>query len=430
MIDFNKKGSVTFSQQDANENFLKIRYALERSVDLLNEEKRNSVIIRLADVILENMNFILAENKKDIEKISTDHWFYDRLLLNESRILDISKSLIELTKFSCDLYSEIDSYVMPNKLIIKKVKVPIGVVGIIYESRPNITIDVFAICFKSGNGCALKGGKEAENTNKIFVELIHQTLSEFNLPKEIVYLMPHDQNSTLFLINAVGIIDVCIPRGGRSLINFVRDNSNVPVIETGAGVVHVYFDLYGDINKCKDIVLNSKTRRISTCNTMDILIFHEDRLNEIRYILEPLLKFNVKVLADEKSYNILEGWYPNESLGRANEDDFQKEFLSYTMAIKTIDSVENATNHINKYGSKHTDVIITENGKNAEYFTKYVDSAVVIINAASVFSDGGEFGKGCEIGISTQKLHARGPMAMDELTTYKWIVIGDGQIRP
>jgi glutamate-5-semialdehyde dehydrogenase len=307
--------------------------------------------------------------------------------------------------------------------------VPFGVIGVIYEARPNVTFDVFSLCLKSGNACILKGGSDAINSNKAIVGIIRSVLDENGLDKNILSLLPAGRDETNQLLNAREYVDLIIPRGSRSLIDFVRKNASIPVIETGAGICHTYFDEYGDREKGRVIVNNAKTRRVSVCNALDCLIIHKDRLNDLDYIVGLCPGSDVTIYADERAYAALEGKYPSGLLQRANKDSFGTEFLSYKMAIKTVDSFDEALLHITEFGSRHSEAIISGNNNRIQLFYKLVDASSVYANASTAFTDGAEFGLGAEIGISTQKLHARGPMALEALTTYKWIIEGDGQVR-
>ena len=314
-------------------------------------------------------------------------------------------------------------------LSLEKVTVPLGVVGIIYESRPNVTFDVFSLCIKSGNAVLLKGGSDAESSNRYIVTLIKEVLEAHQISPQIIELLPSDRAATQELLNAVGYVDMIIPRGSQNLIDFVRDNAKVPVIETGAGIVHTYFDGSGDVKKGADIIFNSKTRRVSVCNALDCLIIHQSRLSDLPDLTKKLASKNVVLYADEKSFNTLTGKYPSELLQRAEEKHFGTEFLDYKMSIKTVGSIEQALDHIFNHGSKHSEAIVAEDASAINTFLKNVDAAAVYANASTAFTDGAQFGLGAEIGISTQKLHARGPMGLREMTSYKWLIRGDGTVR-
>jgi len=318
---------------------------------------------------------------------------------------------------------------MPNNLYISKIRVSLGVVGVSYEVRPNVTFDVFSLCFKTGNACVLKGGSDADFSNKAIIGLIRQVLAKYDIDEAFATLLPAERDATSALLHATGYVDAIIPRGSQELIDYARNNSKVPVIETGAGVVHTYFDEYGDLEKGKSIIFNAKTRRVSVCNALDCLIVHDSRLRDLPRLVKPLAEKAVELYADDTAYMILNGHYPQHLLKEAGPEHFGKEFLSLKLSVKVVDNMEEALEHIASHSSKHSEAIISENSKNVETFLNEVDAAVVYVNASTAFTDGGEFGLGAEIGISTQKLHARGPMGLEELCSYKWVVRGDGQIR-
>lgn len=399
------------------------------SLNILEDNEINEVLISLADSISENAGFILEENARDLAKMDKENPMYDRLLLSEDRLQGIASDIRNVVSLPFPLGKILSETIRPNGMKISKITVPFGVVGIIYEARPNVTFDVFSLCFKSGNVCVLKGGSDAYLSNLAIVTVIKNVLKKFNLNENFITLLDAGREATAELMNAVGTVDVIIPRGGKGLINYVRENSRVPVIETGAGVVHVYFDKAADLEKGKNIVCNSKTRRVSVCNALDCLIIHESRLSDLPEITKDLVQKKVEIFADEASFSVLDGIYPSELLQHATEDSFGTEFLSYKMAIKTVANIDEAIQHIAENSSQHSECIITENSGIAAYFTKRVDAACVYTNVSTAFTDGAQFGLGAEIGISTQKLHARGPMALAELCSYKWIISGDGQIR-
>lgn len=396
----------------------------------LSDEERNAVLSSLAENLRTSCDKILTANAKDLQNMQKDNPMYDRLLLNESRIRAIADDIEKVIDLPSPLAKILESTTRSNGLQIKKISVLLGVVGVIYESRPNVTIDVFALCFKSGNACILKGGKEAHHSNGALVDLIQQSLNQHGLDTDSIYLFPPNREDTHILLNAVGLIDVCIPRGSKALIDFVRQNAKIPVIETGAGIVHTYFDVKGDNKKGRNIINNAKTRRVSVCNALDCLLVHKDRINDLYFLIEPLQSHTVEIFADPESYAGLKTLYPSGLLHHAKEEDFGREFLSYKMAIKMVSSIDEAVHHIRSHTSGHSEAIITEDTTAATYFAERIDAAVVYINASTAFTDGGQFGMGAEIGVSTQKLHARGPMGLNALTSYKWIVQGDGQVRP
>lgn len=392
-------------------------------------EKINSVLMDLSESAVKNIPYILQENLRDLEKMDPADPKYDRLKLTGDRIKSIADDIRAIAALDYPVGRIISEKTLPNGLITKKISVPLGVVGIIYEARPNVTFDVFSLCFKSGNTCILKGGSEAAFSNSAIVKLIREVLVMHGLDENMIYLMPPDRKAAEVMLNAIGLIDVIIPRGGRSLIDFVRMNSRIPVIETGAGIVHTYFDESGDLKKGIRIIENAKTRRVSVCNALDCLIIHRSRLSDLPAICRPLAEKNVTIYADAQAYRQLENIYPAELLYKAEEKHFGTEFLSLKMAIRTVDSLDAAIAHISQFGSKHSEAIISENEMHIREFMKRVDAAAVYANTSTAFTDGAQFGLGAEIGISTQKLHARGPMGLNELTTYKWIIYGDGQTR-
>jgi glutamate-5-semialdehyde dehydrogenase len=355
---------------------------------------------------------------------------YDRLMLNAERIEGIAEDIRTVTQLSNPLNRVLSAEERPNGLIVSKISVPFGVIGVIYEARPNVTFDVFSLCFKSGNACILKGGSDAINSNTAIVKVIHSVLEKNGIDKNVLTFLPAGREETAQLLNAREYVDLIIPRGSRNLIDFVRKNAAIPVIETGAGICHTYFDEFGDREKGRLIINNAKTRRVSVCNALDCLIVHEARSGDLDYLVGLCSGSDVIIYADPIAYKALNGKYPSSLLRKATNDSFGTEFLSYKMAVKTISSFEEALSHISKYGSKHSEAIISENINRIELFNKIVDASSVYSNTSTAFTDGAQFGLGAEIGISTQKLHARGPMALEALTTYKWIIKGDGQIRP
>ena len=395
----------------------------------LSDQQRNQVLLDLATRIEQHAPEIIAANTLDLAKMPVDDPKYDRLKLNHERIKAIAADVRQVASLTTPLGIILEQRTLANGLDLQKIRVPLGVVAVIYEARPNVTIDVFSLCFKSGNAVVLKGGSEAINSNQIFVNLIKQSLLAHQINPDIVYLMPPERAAVYDLLNAVGLVDVCIPRGSQSLIQFVRENAKIPVIETGAGIVHTYFDQSGDVINGAKIINNAKTRRVSVCNALDTLIIHRSRLAELAKLVVPLIENKVTIYADANSYSVLEGAYPAELLQSASTEDFGREFLDYKLAIKCVDKLEEAIKHIQQYSSGHSEAIISSDPQSIEQFINQIDAAVVYVNASTAFTDGGEFGMGAEIGISTQKLHARGPMALPELTSYKWIVRGNGQIR-
>jgi glutamate-5-semialdehyde dehydrogenase len=388
-----------------------------------------NVLTDLAEEAVAQTDYLLTENKKDLDRMDLSNPNYDRLKLTATRIHDIAADIINVAKLENPLGHILSEKTMPNGLHISKISVPLGVVGVIYEARPNVTFDVFTLCFKTGNVCILKGGSDAAYSNQAIIAIIHKILAKHNIDMNTAVLLPKEREAAEALMQAVGYVDVIIPRGSQGLINSVRKNSKVPVIETGAGIVHTYFDESGDLKKATDIIFNSKTRRVSVCNALDCAIIHSARLKDLPELSKPLGDAGVIIYADEPAYNELLNHYPAALLNLAGPEHFGTEFLSMTMAIKTVDSFEQALDHIATHSSKHSEAIITEDEANMQTFLNRVDAAAVYVNASTAFTDGAQFGLGAEIGISTQKLHARGPMGLQELTSYKWLVKGDGQIR-
>ena len=391
---------------------------------------RNVALSEIIKQLRQGQNEILAANKKDVEKVAQGNPSRDRLLLNKERIESIIGDIQTVIKMPDPLNNILEEKKMKNGLVIKKVVVPFGVVGVIYESRPNVTVDVIVLNLKAGNAVVLKGGEEAYFSNKILVELMQKALRKAGLPQEIVLAInPNDRGLVGFLLKQRDSVDLIIPRGGQGLINFVRENSMMPVIETGAGVCHIFVDESADLKMASDIVDNAKTSRPSVCNALDTLLIHQKAAFALLKILGAKLQSkNVEIFADQKSFAILKNLhYPY--LQRAKKTDYGREFLSLKMAVKVVKNVDEAIDHINTYSTKHSEAIVSENRKNVSKFLKFVDTACVYHNVSTRFTDGSEFGMGGEIGISTQKLHARGPMSVRELTTYKWIIEGQGQIR-
>ena len=401
-----------------------------RTLNRVGEEKKNELLLALADATEKHIDEILKANAEDLSKMDKSDSMYDRLLLTEDRLKGIAADIRKVAQLPSPLNKVLEQRTLPNGLELKKVSVPFGVIGIIYEARPNVSFDVFSLCFKSGNACVLKGGTNAHASNSAIVALIQNVLKENGIDENVVHLMPAGRESTAELLNAVGSVDMIIPRGSAGLINFVRENSRVPVIETGAGVVSTYFDAHGDVEKGKKIINNGKTRRVSVCNALDSLIVHHSRLSDLAELLAPLAESNVIIEADEESYDSLKGHYPDSLLKPLTETSYGTEYKDYKMNIKTVADIDEAIAHITKYDSGHSDAIITEDDKAAAKFQTEVDAACVYVNVPTSFTDGGQYGMGAEIGISTQKLHARGPMALPEMTSYKWLIKGDGQVRP
>ena len=409
------------------ETFERVKRASKR-LALLTDEQRNEILNAVADAILAHQERILKANSEDLAKMDKSNPLYDRLQLTPARLEGIASDMRNVATLPTPLGHVTNRKTLPNGLRLCRVSVPFGVIGMIYEARPNVTFDVFSLCFKSGNACVLKGGKDADCSNREEVALIHEILEKFGVSKDVVALLPATHEATGEMLNAVGYIDLCIPRGGRKLIDFVRDTARVPVIETGASVVNTYFDKDGDLEMGKAIINNAKTRRVSVCNALDCLLVHLERLVELVELVKPLAEKNVIIYADAQAYAALDGKYPY--LEHATADSFGTEFMDYKLAIKTVASLDEAIAHIDENGSGHSEAIITMNEQAARTFQSYVDAACVYWNAPTSFTDGAQFGLGAEIGISTQKLGPRGPMALEEICTYKWLIEGEGQTRP
>lgn len=401
-----------------------------RSLALIPDARRDEILNRVADAISLHQDEILAANAADLSRMEQSNPLYDRLQLTPKRLEDIASDMHHVALLPSPLGRVLKEKTLENGLHLRRVAVPFGVIGMVFEARPNVAFDVFSLCFKSGNACVLKGGRDADESNKAIVSMIHSVLEAEGVDTGVVQLLPATHEATGEMLSAVGYIDVCIPRGGRRLIDFVRDNAKVPVIETGAGVVHAYFDKAGDLEMGKRIVNNAKTRRVSVCNALDCLIVHEERLSDLAALCQPLEASNVKLYADAKALAALSGSYRSDLLLPATDEAFGTEFMAYAMAVKTVPSINDAIEHIANYGSGHSECIITGDKEAATTFQKQVDAACVYVNAPTSFTDGAQFGLGAEIGISTQKLGPRGPMALEEITTYKWLIEGQGQVRP
>ncbi|MCF0201896.1 MAG: glutamate-5-semialdehyde dehydrogenase [Bacteroidaceae bacterium] len=405
-----------------------------RTVALLSDEQRNAILLDVAQAIVTNTPTLLSANANDLEKMSLDNPLYDRLMLTEERLKGIAGDMQQVAHLPSPPSHTIEDRTLPNGLRLRRVSVPFGVIGVIYEARPNVTFDVFSLCLKSGNACILKGGKDADSSNREAIAVIREVLSrharQLQMPDlaNAATLLDATHEATAELLNAVGYVDICIPRGGRKLIDFVRDNAKVPVIETGAGVVNCYFDATAQTEMGTRIIENAKTRRVSVCNALDCLLINASRISDLPTICAPLKEKHVTIYADDTAYSALEasGYTP---LQHATTDSYGTEFMDYKLAVKTVSSIGEAIDHIAKYGSGHSESIITEDPDNADRFQREVDAACVYVNAPTSFTDGAQFGLGAEIGISTQKLGARGPMGLREMTTYKWLINGEGQIR-
>ena len=395
---------------------------------LLSSDTKNQVLRDCAKFIVENSDEIIAANKFDMEagrSKNMSEGLLDRLLLTDERIKGVAASLEELALLS-DPIGEISSMIKrPNGLMIGRKRVPIGVIGVIYEARPNVTADSFGICFKSGNAVVLRGGSDAINSCKAIVKTIKQALTENGIDENAVtYIEDEGHDGIKELITANDYVDLVIPRGGAGLIEFVVKNATVPAIHTGTGNCHVYVDEYANLQMAVKIIVNAKTTRLGVCNACESLVVHKTVLDKFAPIIyKALAEHGVEIRADEEAVKYCEGFVP------ATGEDWGTEYLDRIISLKSVDSIEEAVLHINKYNTGHSETIVTDNIKNAEYFTSVIDAACVYVNASTRFTDGGEFGLGAEIGISTQKIHARGPMGLKELTCEKYIILGDGQIR-
>lgn len=391
----------------------------------LSDADKSAVLHAVADAIKHDTDTLLEANAADLSRMEKSNPLYDRLLLTPSRLDNIASDMRHVACLPSPLGHITCERTLDNGLHLRRISVPFGVIGVIYEARPNVTFDVFALCLKSGNACILKGGKDADDSNKAAVRLIKDVLEKHGISPDIINLMPATHEATHEMLNAVGYVDLCIPRGGKRLIEFVRDNARIPVIETGAGVVHAYFDKYGDLEMGKAIVNNAKTRRVSVCNALDCLLIHKDRLPDLKALCQPMAG-RVTIYADKRAAEMLD-----DAILCADDDKdvYGREWMDYKMSVKTVDTIEDALSHIRRYSSGHSECIITDDEASAELFRQHVDAACVYVNAPTSFTDGAQFGLGAEIGISTQKLGPRGPMGLNEMTTYKWLIDGHGQTR-
>jgi glutamate-5-semialdehyde dehydrogenase len=393
------------------------------------DEEIKALLNRLAEKALAAETEILAANARDLARMDPIDPKYDRLLLNPERLAAICDDLRNVAALPSPVGEVLEQRTLDNGLHLSKVRVPIGVIAVIFESRPNVTFDVTALCLRSRNACVLKGSSDARDSNEAIVRVIHDTLAEFGLDPAIVRLAPPEREWLPQILQATDTIDLAIPRGSKGLIDFVRDTARIPVIETGAGIVHTYVDSSADLAKARSIITNAKSRRVSVCNALDTLVLHRDLLNELPWLLEQLgMDHQAEVFADDEAYAALDGNYAGD-LHRAEPEHFGQEFLSMKLSVKTVDGLDEALQHIRTHSSKHSEAIVAEDPAVIERFLNEVDAAAVYANTSTAFTDGAQFGMGAEIGISTQKLHARGPMALPELTSYKWVVRGSGQTR-
>ncbi|MCD8079914.1 MAG: glutamate-5-semialdehyde dehydrogenase [Bacteroides sp.] len=410
------------------EIFRKVRAASQKLLQI-EDTRINEVLDLLADAVIRDTDFILEENKKDLERMDPVNPKYDRLMLTRDRLESIAADIRNVATLPSPVGHILSESIRPNGMKLTKITMPFGVIGIIYEARPNVSLDVFSLCLKSGNACILKGGSDAEYSNRAIIRVIHQVLGEAGIDPTIVELLPVEREATAALLHAEGYVDLIIPRGSSNLIQYVRQNASIPVIETGAGICHTYFDKDGDLQKGAAIINNAKTRRVSVCNALDCVVIHKDRIQDLPALCQELIQSNVVIYADSPALQALQENYPQELLKPSTTTSYGTEWMDYILSVKTVGDIEEAIGHISEHSSRHSECIITENVENAELFCKIVDAACVYTNVSTAFTDGAQFGLGAEIGISTQKLHARGPMALEELTSYKWIIRGDGQIR-
>lgn len=422
---------MNFTAQHHMHAYELIKKAAESKAVLtgLTETETCNLLHHTAETLRKEYKSILEANSKDLQRMDSSDPKYDRLQLTKQRIEAIAHDMEHIAKLHTPNGQITNTTIHPNGMTIRKIRVPFGVIGIIYEARPNVTADVYALCLKSGNVCILKGGKEAENTNKKITEIIHSVLSSRQIDPAVCTLLPSNREATALLLGSVKEVDLIIPRGSSTLINYVRQHSRVPVIETGAGICHTYFDATGDLHKGTAIICNAKTRRVSVCNALDCLIIHRQRLADLSALCQSLAQKEVIIYADYDAYDALKENYPDRLLKYANEEHYGIEFLDYKMSIRTVNNIDEAIEHIGKYSSRHSECIISEDIEAIRQFQQKVDAACVYANVSTAFTDGAQFGFGAEIGISTQKLHARGPMALAELTTYKYIIDGNGQVR-
>lgn len=404
--------------------------AASTTLAAIDDDTKNQVLLAVADAIADNAHALLDANANDLERMDKANPLYDRLMLTPERLEGIAADMRHVATLPSPLGHMLSQRTLPNGLRLRKVSVPFGVIGIIYEARPNVSFDVFSLCFKSGNACVLKGGKDADSSNRAIIDVIHKVLRQQGISTDVVRLLPATHEATADMLNAVGYVDLCIPRGGKKLISFVRDTARVPVIETGAGVVHAYFDKDGDLDMGRRIITNAKTRRVSVCNALDTLVIHSSRLADLPTLVADMAGKHVEIFADRRAAAALKD-YPYIKEVKADEEDsvFSTEFMDYKMGVKTVDSLDEALAHIVRFGSGHSECIITADAAAAHHFQQVADAACVYWNAPTSFTDGAQFGLGAEIGISTQKLGPRGPMGLEEITTYKWLIEGEGQVR-
>ena len=414
---------------DIEHTFQAVRQA-RKELARMDDRTRQDILGAVADEIILAREELLEANALDLSRMDGNNPMYDRLMLNAERLEGIAGDMRRVAQLPCPLGRTLKEVRRPNGMVLRRESVPFGVIGVVYEARPNVGFDVFSLCFKSGNACILKGGSDARESNEAIVRLIHRVLERCGVSPDVIALMPPSRESTAQLLGAVGMVDLVIPRGSRKLIDFVRQTAKVPVIETGAGVVNMYFDESGDREIGRRCITNAKTRRVSVCNALDCLLIHRSRLGDLPFLCADLAEKGVEIFADETAKTALQGHYPDDKLRDADSGSYGLEFLSMRMALRVVDSIDEALQHIEQYGSGHSESIIAEDEQTVMRFRQDVDAACIYVNLPTSFTDGGEFGLGAEIGISTQKLGARGPMGLEELTTYKWIAEGRGQVRP
>lgn len=410
-----------------NDTIINARKAVKSLIGV-SDARRSEVLLKLADAIVASKDELLSANAADLALMDPANPLYDRLKLTGERLEGIAADMRKVAALPSPLGRILAERTLPNGLRLRKVSVPFGVIGVVYEARPNVTFDVFSLCFRSGNVTLLKGGRDADNSNRAAVALIRRVLASEGVSADAVNLLPATHEAVGELLGATGYVDLVIPRGSRRLIDFVRDNAKVPCIETGAGVVNTYFDASADLQKGVRIVANGKTRRVSVCNALDCLIVHSSRLADLPELVGQMPQ--VTLYADARAFAALDGKFPADKLQHAGPDSFGTEYMDYKMAVRTVDSLDEAISHIDSYGSGHSEAIITEDKAAAARFQAEIDAACVYVNAPTSFTDGAQFGLGAEIGISTQKLGARGPMGLEEITSYKWLIEGEGQTRP
>lgn len=408
---------------------LKQTASVRHHVALLPNSQRQKLVLALAEAIEQNIPMILAANAQDQNALDANNPMRDRLVLTQERLKNIAQDVRKVAELPdpCAIV-QLESEIQPG-LNLQRITVPLGVVGMIYESRPNVTIDMCALCLRSGNAAVLRGGSDAKHSNRAIVQVVHQLLSNHDLPTEIVYLLPIDRAHVKTLLTADAYIDILIPRGSKGLIDFVRAHATVPTIETGAGVCHTYVTKSADLPAAAQIVINAKISRPSVCNSLDTILIDTAVVETfLPFVVKEFTQASVEIFADEQSYRVLQklGY---KSLQLATKEDFGREFLDYKCSIKAVQSFNEAISHIAAHSSRHSEAICTQDTMQSQQFVAQIDAASVFVNASTRFSDGGMFGLGAEIGISTQKLHARGPFALEKLVTEKWVVHGQGHVR-